>query len=201
MVPQSLGPVTFEFFGDIVIFAILGIATRWHKGVSDMKKLISMVCAAGFVLGFGSVAMADGDEDDRRIVEHSYVLLAGGNGDGSGFCEFERRGKRVWARVWVAGARNNGFVTAWKTLNGETTRLDGTVATGTGDAELTGHFRIKRGTTEVTLDARGHYSTIQMIDSNVDLNTELTSPNGLNVQASEMLGTCSASFNRGGGHD
>ena len=81
-------------------------------------------------------------------------------------------------------------------MNGETNRLDGTVATGTGDAELTGHFRLKNGTTVVKLDARGHFSTIQMIESDDDLNTELTSPNGLEIKASEKLGICSTSFVR-----
>ena len=75
------------------------------------------------------------------------------------------------------------------------------MATGTGDAELTGHFRIKRGTTDVKLDARGHFSTIQMIESDRDLNTELTSSNGLEVQLSEKLGTCATSFERDSRHD
>ena len=145
-------------------------------------------------------AIADDDNDGRS--EHRYVRLVHTDKvdqAGYGFCEFTRKGRTVWARLRVTGAEYNGFVTAWKILNGGgAVRLDGTVATGAGDAELSGHFRI-RGTTEIKLDARGHLTTIQDIgnipideQADLDLIKELTTFDG--IGGSEMLGTCTTTF-------
>ena len=163
-----------------------------------MMKLTALACATALMFAFGGAAMADDDDDDDRDrrskqVEHRYVLIEGGDG----FCEFERRDRDVWARIWVTGADNNAFVTAWTILGANpAVRFGGTVATGSGDAELSGHFKIKkRGTTDVKLDARGHISTIFTVNDDDELTTELTTPNGLeSTGASALLGTCSTTF-------
>jgi len=162
-----------------------------------MMKLTALACATALMFAFGGAAVADDDDDDDRDrrskqVEHRYVLLEGG----VGFCEFERRDREVWARVWVTGAEPNGFVTAWKFLDGNNVgRLDGTVATGGTDAELRGHFKIGKRTTDVKLVAVAHESTIQDIRNNEDLTQELTEANGLESTAdSKSLGACETTF-------
>lgn len=97
--------------------------------------------------------------------EQDYVRLVGGNG--YGFCEFERFGNRVRARVFATGLMGNSTATTWLIFPDRTVRLDGTVATAEGDAEFEGHFRVRRGT-EVTLDVRDHKVTIQDIGNTLD---------------------------------
>lgn len=157
---------------------------------SMMKKLtlnMAVFIATFMLLPSGAFAQGNGDQ------QHEYVRLVGGSG--YGFCEFERNGRHVVARLWVTGLGGNHIGTAWVKFDGEIVdRLGGTVATLGGDVEIRGEFKVLPGT-EVTLDAREHDVSIQDIgnaenDPGADqrLNTELTTPAPL------KLGTCTTTL-------
>ena len=141
------------------------------------------------------VLASDDDDDDRT--EHRYVLAHNPEGYAIGFCEFRRDGRKVRAHANVTGAAENGFVTAWKFVNGALIgHLDGTMATKGGDALLSGKIRIsKRRSSDVRLVFRRHNWTIMDVETNDELTSELTTPSG--EGGGTDLGSCETSFASG----
>ena len=146
-----------------------------------------------WVAAISQPALADNDDNDRRV-DHRYVLAVDSENNAIGFCEFQRTGSKVWARANVTGAAENGFVTAWKFVNSSLIgRLDGTMATKGGDAELAGHVKIKkRRSSDVKLVIRGHNWTIRDVNDDQELLSELTTPSG--EGGGTDLGSCETTF-------
>ena len=136
--------------------------------------------------------IADDDDDEGRV-DHRYVRVVDGDGIAVGFCEFERKKRKVRARAIVTGAVENGFVTAWKFVDGSLVgHLDGTVATAGGDANLAGRIKIRKRGADVKLVFRRHNWAIQDIADDDQLLSELTTASG--VGGGTDLGSCETSF-------
>ena len=151
--------------------------------------LITLPCAAAALF-----AAAQADAKDRRpLAETEIVRIAGGVG--FGFCEFTRFGRRISARVHVAGMDSNSVGTAWVFVDGAVVgQLDGTIATDGGDAVFYGAFKAPRRA-EVKIDVRDHRISIRAIGNAPDdeaadetLMRELTTP------APYRMGTCATTF-------
>ena len=141
-----------------------------------------------------ALAAPDARADNYRpIIETELVRIVGGAG--YGFCEFTRRGRRVSARVHIAGMDYNSIGTAWVFVNGANIgQLDGTLATDSGDAVFFGSFRAGRRA-EVKIDVRDHRINIKSIGNtpNDDMADE-TLVRELTTPAPHMMGTCATTF-------
>lgn len=145
--------------------------------------------SAGWI-AFAPQAQAN---DRRPALKTDLVRIVGG--DGYGFCEFTRLGRRVTARVHVAGMDYGSVGTAWMFVDGVNIgRLDGTVATDSGDAVFHGSLKASRRA-EVKIDIRDHRVSIKSIGNTPNdqvaddtLIRELTTP------APYKMGTCATTF-------
>lgn len=132
-------------------------------------------------------------KDRRPLVETEIARIVGGAG--FGFCEFTRHGRRVSARVHIAGMDFNSIGTAWIFVDGHNIgQLDGTIATDSGDAALYGSFKAARRA-EIKIDVRDHRISIETIGNapNDDMADE-TLVRELTTPAPYKMGTCSVTF-------
>ncbi len=152
------------------------------------------ICALA-VISAGVIAAApQAQANDRRLtVETEIVRIVGG--DGFGFCEFTRRGRRVSARVHIAGMDYNSVGTAWIFINGVVVgQLDGTIADNGGDASFFGDFKASRRS-EVKIDVRDHRISIKTIGNTPnDEMADETLVRELTTPAPYKMGTCATTF-------
>ncbi|MEO1252971.1 MAG: hypothetical protein AAFW81_11580 [Pseudomonadota bacterium] len=149
--------------------------------------------AALFVCGAMLVAPEAKAKNHRPLVETDIARIVGGAG--YGFCEFTRRGRRVTARVHIAGMDFNSVGTAWIFVDGANVgQLDGTIATEGGDAAFYGSLKAPRYA-EVKIDVRDHRISIETIgNSPGDEIADDTLVRELTTPAPHKMGTCSTTF-------
>ncbi len=153
------------------------------------SSILTMVGAASAFL-----AASQGEAKERaHFAETDIARMVGGAG--YGFCEFTRFGRRVSARVHVAGMDFNSIGTAWIFIDGAVVgQLDGTMATEGGDAVFHGSFRAPRRA-EIKIDVRDHRINIETIGNRAnDEAADNTLVRELTTPAPYGMGTCAAAF-------